>query len=333
MQFFIDPIIVTFPSLTSANQDGFIDFVEAMNDWAMLRESSEHIFYTSEQCISELYNSDYVEYPPHYETFEKYWEKFEVSSLYPLNEAYQAFQKLIDIESLTTIESLVNKLKNKEPKVEVVPERVEVIPNAICVRHHEKMKKALEGSLGYMAFFSHEENFEQKEIFHQMWIASKTIIDSTLEDIFKIVIETLVFINRGSSDDILEEALPSVSFPIATDPEELKHIFIEQNRIAEGSKFIILGGHPNLIRQLDDLKKKRSIQVYWVAPDDKNKSREVKNLLNYYDGIIVITYRNSHSVGDFRNKADDRDIPIAFVNDKGLIPIYRAMANICKEIS
>lgn len=327
MYFFVDPAIVTLPKLSEIDEDDFLDFIDSLIGWASLL--NEHKFYISQRCKDALYDSTENIYPPTREIYEEYWKKFHVAGFYSLSDVYIACQKLMDIDTLTTIETLVDDLLDPQ----FILKKTEIKPENLCDRYHEGMKKALEHSYGSMAFLYHEKRTEHKVVFREMKIASYAPARMVLligEIMINVEIEAYVI---TSIDNTIkdEDVRYQVDFPIITKFEEIKKITDQQKRIASNKRIIILGGHSKLIRQLNDLKTQKNLEIDWVEVDDMSRVKEIKKKVGNFDGLIVVTGYVRHSISDIRDVAENRDIPVEYVNENNLSSFYEALAKLSEK--
>lgn len=318
MEFFLDPAIVTLPILTEVARDDFLDFVDNMNDWAQLLSSSNHEFYVSRRCKNELYNSERIEYPPDHATLSKYWEALGIVE-YSLSDVYTACERLLDVDTLTTIETMAE--KEEDPYFET--RTVDVSPDAIYIKHHDEMREALKTSLGSLAYFREVKRHE--EIFARIMIASYGVLDEVVDvnaDIYTLT-------HDGEEGKIIRH---TSTFRILTQPTRIDDYINIRDKIASGLRVMVVGGHQNFFRRLEDLKRAKRLDLRCIGPEDDAKIPSFKKMIDGIDCVIEATTYSSHKLAQIVKDAIGKGVIVEHINSQGLEEFEKALAEASGKI-
>ncbi|MDX1995394.1 MAG: DUF2325 domain-containing protein [bacterium] len=316
MRFFVDPAIVTLPLLPEEvfeeDREHFICFIESLNDWAMLL--GKHKFYVSQDCIKQLYNTDAIEYPPDHTTLDRYWKKYGVGEVYALSDIYEACQRLLDIESLTTIESLAE----EEVNPHFDPFEVDLKPEQLYKRQHDAMQKALLFSFGCLTYFKNIDH--HKATFKELFIATRDCDETIAVD---VQVYTL------SSDTLAGTTLNyQTQFRAVNDPNELDNLISNREKIKKNLKVMVVGGHSNFHRNLEELQRDRNLDFRFINPEEDAKIDKFKQTIGNMDCVIEVTKYSSHKLKQIADQAREMGVPVASCNSQGLKEFERVLAEL-----
>lgn len=320
MYFFLDPIVVSLPivktEFSEEDQESVLAFVEDLNGWAQHLEN--HTFYISERCKKELYNPEVTEYPPNYQILEQYWKKYNIGDFYSLTEIYQACQKLLDIDTLTTIESLA--IQEEDPFFET--EQVTIKPDTIFQKHHEKMREALLNTFGSLTYFQNIEH--HKQIFERLYLATKEISDEAIN------VDCVIYMLKADGND--NTTSYEASFIPVTKPDNVGVLLTRRQKIKRNIMVLVIGGHQNFHGKLRILEKECEIDLRCINPDEDARINDFKRMLSNADCVIQVTSYSSHKLKQIVDDAKELKIPVGSCNSQNVAIFEETLGNLSKQI-
>lgn len=317
MDFFLDPAIVTLPKLTETTRDEFLDFLDDMNDWAQLLSLPQHTFYVSIRCKDELYNSDRIEYPPDHTTLDRYWKHLGISE-YAISDVYAACERLLDVDTLTTIEAIA--AQENDPYFETYA--VEVSPDAFCIRHHSEMREAIKNSLGSLTYLR---EMRKTETLKRLVVASCGVS----EDAINVEASVYVLDRNGQVGSTQNY---STVFRVLIHPTTLNEYDDPRNLITEGLRVMVVGGHQNFFKRIETIKNDKALDLRCIGPDDDAKIASFKRILDGVDCVIEVTSYSSHKLSQIVKDALVKGIVVEHINSQGLTEFEKALVRVSERL-